>query len=80
MRAALPRPPETAVAGARPTYHEMKLAIHKGSPARSLDELPRPLVSALLGYALHFLVHMLQALASATPRRLLSAVLHLCLA
>ena len=40
----------------------------------------RPLVSALPGYALQLLVDILHALVSGTPSRLLSAVVHLCLA
>ena len=84
MRAAPPRPPEQPVAGAPPTYHSMEQAVKKGSPATSLDELPRPLVSALPGFGLRVLVVVVVvvvvALASGTPSRLLSAVLHLCLA
>ena len=80
MRAALPRPPELPVAGGPPTYHDMELAVRKGSTATSLDELPRPLVSALPGFGLRVLVGILEDLASGTPSRLLSAVLHLCLA
>ena len=80
MRVALPWPPEPPVAGAPPTYHEMELAVHKGSPATSLNELPWPLIWALPGYAPQVLVDILQAPASGTPSRLLSAVLHLCLA
>ena len=80
MRAALSRPPEPPVAGAPPTYHGMEQAVKKGSPATSLDELPRPLVSALPGFGLRVLAGVLEALASGTPSRLLLAVLHLCLA
>ena len=80
MRAALPRPPEPSVAGAPPTYHHMELAVRKGSPATSLDKMQRPLVSALPGFGLRVLVGILEDLASGTPSRLLSAVLHLCLA
>ena len=80
MRAALPRPPEPPVAGAPPTYHDMEQAVRKGSPASSLDELPRPLVSAVPGFGLHVLVGVLEDLASGTPSRPPSAVLHLCLA
>ena len=40
--AALPRPPESPVAGASPTYHEMELAIQKGSTVTCLDGLPAP--------------------------------------
>ena len=56
----------------------MELAIQKGSSATSFDKLPRPLVSALQGFGLRVLVGILEALASGTPSRLLSAVLHLC--
>ena len=42
MRAALPRPPEPPVAGAPPTHHDMEQSVKKGSPATSLEELPRP--------------------------------------
>ena len=80
MRAALPRPPEPPVAGAPPTYHDMEQAVQKGSPATSHDELPRPLVSALPGFGLRVLVGFPEDLASGTPSRLLSSVLHLCLA
>ena len=79
MRAALPQPPEPRVAGAPPTYHHMEQAVRKGSPATSLDELPRPPVSALPGFGVQVLVGVLEDLASGTPTRLLSAVLHLCL-
>ena len=58
----------------------MEVAIKKGSPATSLNKLPRPLVSPLPGFGLQVLVGILEALASGTPNRLLSAVLHLCLA
>ena len=80
MRAALPRPPEPLVTGAPPTYHHMEQAVKKGSPATSLNELPRPLVSALPRFGLRVLVSVVEALASGTPSRLLSAVLHVCLA
>ena len=80
MRAALPRPAEPPIAGAPPTYHDMEHAVKKGSPATSLVELPRPLVSALPGFGLRVLVGVLEALASGTPSRMLSAVLHLCFA
>ena len=76
MRAALHRPPERAPS----TYHDMEQAVRKGSPATSLDDLPRPLVSALPGFGVQVLVGVLEDLASRTPSRLLSAVLHLCLA
>ena len=79
MRAAPPRPPEPPVAGAPPTYHNMEQAVKKGSSAMSLDQLPRPLVSALPGLGLRKPVGVLEALASGTPRWLLSALLHLCL-
>ena len=46
----------------------------------SVDELPWLFVPALPGFALQVLVDLLQALAYGTPSRLLSAVLHLCLA
>ena len=46
MQAALLRPPELPVTGAPLTYHKMELAVHKGSPATSLNELPQPLVLA----------------------------------
>ena len=78
MRAALPRPPEPPVAGGPPTYHDMEQAVKKGSPATSLGELPRPLVSAVPGFGLQLLVGVLEALASGS--QLLSAVLHLYLA
>ena len=78
MCAALPRPPDPPVAGAPPTYHEMEQAVRKGSPATSLDELPRSLVSAVPGFGLRVLVGVPEDLASGTPSRLLSAVLHLC--
>ena len=80
MRAALPRPPEPPVAGAPPTYHDMEQAVRKGPTATSLDELPRPLVSALPRFGPRVLVGVLEYLASGTPSRVLSAVLHLCLA
>ena len=80
MRAALPRPSAPPVAGAWPAYHDMEQAVRKGSPATSLDELPRPLVSALPGFGLRVLVGVPEDLALGTPSRLLSAVLHLCLA
>ena len=38
------------------------------------------MVSALPGFGLHVLMGVLEALARGTPSRLLSAVLHLCLA
>ena len=75
MRAALPRPREPPVARAPLTYHDMEQAVKKGFPATSLDELPQPLVSALPGFGLRVLVGVLEALASGTPSRLLSAVL-----
>ena len=56
------------------------MAVKKGFPATSLDELPRPLISALPGFSLRFLVGVVEALASGTPNCLLSVVLHLCLA
>ena len=80
MRAALHRPPEPLVVGAPPTYHDMEQAVKKGSPATSLDELPRPLVSALPGFCLRVLVGVVEALASRTSSWLLSAVLHFFLA
>ena len=80
MRAALPRPPELPVAGAPLTYHDTEQAVQKGPLATSREELPRPLVSALPGFGLRLLVSVLEALASGTPSRMLSAILHLCLA
>ena len=65
---------------APPTYHETERAVTKGFPATSLDELPQPLMSALVGFGLQVLVGILEALASGTLSHLLSAVLHLCLA
>ena len=59
----LPSPRTPPVAGAPPTYREMELAIKKGSLAASLDELPRPLVSALLGFDLQVLAGIVEALA-----------------
>ena len=40
----------------------------KGSLATSLDELPQPLVSTLLGFSLRVVVGVLEALASAALR------------
>ena len=77
VRVALPRPPEPPVAGAPPAYHDMEQAVRKGSPATSLDELPRPLVSALPGFGLRVLVGVLDDLASGIPSRLPSAVPYL---
>ena len=67
MRAALPRPLKSPSAGAPPTYHDMEHGVKKGSPATSLDELPRPLVSALPGFGLRVVVCVLEAFASGTP-------------
>ena len=58
----------------------MEPAVKKFFPATSLDELPRPRVSALPGFGLQVLVGVLKYLASATPSRLLWAVFHLCVA
>ena len=80
MRAALPRPLEPPVTGSPHTYHDMEQAVKKGSPATSLDELLRPLVSTLPGFGQQVLVGVLQPLASGTTIRFLLAVLHLCLA
>ena len=74
------RPPEPPVARAPLTYHDMEHAVKEGSPATSLHALLRPLVCALLGFGLHVLVGVMEALASVTPSCMLSAVLHLCLA
>ena len=41
----------------------------KGSPATSLNELPRPLVSVLPGFGLRVLVSVLEALTSGDPQR-----------
>ena len=62
MRAALLRPPEPPVTGVLPEYHNVELAFRKGSPATSLNELPRPLVSALPGFGLRVLVGVVVAL------------------
>ena len=51
----------------------------RGSPATSLGKLPGPLVPNLPGFGLRVLVGVLEALASGTPSRLLSAALQLCL-
>ena len=80
MHALMPWPPEPPIAGPPPTCHEMERAVQKGSPATCLDQLPRPLVSALRGFRSSVLVGVLEALASGISIRLLLAVLHLCLA
>ena len=80
MQGALPQLPKPPVAGPPPTYHDMEQAIKKGSPATSLNEVPRPLLSVLSGFGLRVLVGVLEDLAWRTSSRLLSAVLHLCLA
>ena len=80
MRATLPHPPEPPVAWAPQTYNDMELVVKKGFSATSLDELPRPLVSAVPGCGVRLLVGVLEALASGTPGCLLSTVLHVCLA
>ena len=49
----------------------------RGSPATSLGELPGPLVPNLPGFGLRVLVGVLEALASGTPSRLLSAAVML---
>ena len=80
MRAAMPQPPEPPVAGPPLTYHLIELAVQKGSPVTSLDQMPRPLVSALQCFGLRVLVGIPEALALGTPGCLLLVVLHLCLA
>ena len=74
------QPPELLVAGTPPLFHDVAQAVGKGSPATSLEELPRPLVSALPRFALQVLAQVLQALSVGVPSRLLTAVLQLCLA
>ena len=77
---ALPRLPEPSVAGAPWMYHALEHAVKRGSTATFLDDMPRPLVSAVTSFRLRLLVGVLEALATGTASRLLSAVLHLCLA
>ena len=79
MRAALPRPLDPPAVGGPAYVPRHEQAVKKDSAATSLDELPRPLVFALPGFALRLLVGVLEDLALGTPSRLLSAVPHLCL-
>ena len=79
-RGAMPQPPEPPVAGPPLTYHLIELAVQKGSPVTSRDQMPRPLVSALQCFGLRVLVGIPEALALGTPGYLLLVVLHLCLA
>ena len=66
--------------GAPPSYHDLVQKLGKGSPATSLEELPRWLVGAHPGYTMLVLAKVLQALSKRVSSRLLLAVLDVCLA